>query len=120
MNNKKIKKRRPKGPQGAPLPFKKKVIIVVLTDIMAILLTPGINLIQSFNTNMYLNHFYVKKILKCIFPKVTFLKFKFILLIHYKSQYDEINYVGISKDITIECNRQIFKKQKFKYINFKI
>ena len=58
--------------------------------------------------------FKVKIILKCIFPKVGFFKFKFYLLIHYKSQCDEINCVGISKAFSIGCNSLIFKNESYK------
>ena len=57
MNNKNFRKR---GPQGAPLLFLYEVSRVVLIDFIAILLPPGIFLIQivnTNNTNMYLNTF---------------------------------------------------------------
>ena len=54
---------------------KDEVSIVVLIDFIAILLTPGIVLIQIVNTNMYLIHFHSKNIIKMCFPKVGFLKF---------------------------------------------
>ena len=76
MNNKKIRKR---GLQGALLLFLYEVCIVVLIDFIAILLTPGIFLIQIVNTNnttMYLIHFRSKNIIKMCFPKVGFLKFQ--------------------------------------------
>ena len=57
MNNKKIMER---GPQGAPLPFFKEVSIVVVTVIIAILLTPGIFLIQICINNLFI--FIQKKI----------------------------------------------------------
>ena len=57
MNNKKIMKR---GTQGALLLFLHEVSIVVIIDFIAMLLTPGIFLIQIVNTNMYLIHFYNK------------------------------------------------------------
>ena len=66
MNNKNFTK---KGPQGAPLLFLYEVSIVVLIDFIAILLTPGIFLIQIVNTNMYLNRFHRKNIIKMRFPK---------------------------------------------------
>ena len=53
MNNKFFRK---KGPQGAPFLFLYVVSIVVLIDFIAILLTPGIFLVQivnATNTNMY-------------------------------------------------------------------
>ena len=50
--------------------------IVVLIDFMAILLTPGIFLLQIVNKNMYLIHFHSKNIIKMHFPKVVFLKFQ--------------------------------------------
>ena len=54
-----IKKIRNWGP-GGPLLFLYEVSIVVLIDFIAILLTPGIFLIQIVNANMYLIHFYSK------------------------------------------------------------
>ena len=48
-------------PQGSA-PIFLEVSILVLTDIIAIHLTPGIFLIHTFNTNMYLIHFYGTKI----------------------------------------------------------
>ena len=69
MNNKNFRKR---GPQGGPLLFLYKVSIVVLIDFIAILLTPGIFLIQivnANNTNMYLIHLHSKNIIKLHFPK---------------------------------------------------
>ena len=56
MNNKNIRKR---GPQD-------KVSIVVLIDLIAIRLTPGIFLIQIVNTNMYLIDFHIKNNIKGI------------------------------------------------------
>ena len=58
MNNKYFTKRLP---QGAPLLFLYDVSIVVLIDLIAILLTPGIFLIQivnTNNTNVHLIHFH--------------------------------------------------------------
>ena len=49
MNNKKFKKR---GTQGAPVLFLYDVSIVVLIDFTAMLITPGIFLIQIVNTNV--------------------------------------------------------------------
>ena len=69
MNNKKFTKREP---QGAPLLFIYEVSIVDLIDFMAILLTPGIFLIQivnTNNTNMYLIYFYSKNNIKMHFPQ---------------------------------------------------
>ena len=57
MNNKKITNREP---QGEPVLFLYEVGIVVLIYFIAILITPGIFLIQIVNTNMYLIHFYSK------------------------------------------------------------
>ena len=57
MNNKNFRK---SGHQGDPLLFLYEVSIVVLIDFIAILLTPGIFLIQivnTNNTNVYLIHF---------------------------------------------------------------
>ena len=56
INNKKIYE---KGPKGAPLLFLYELSIVVLIDFIAILLTPGIFLIQIVDRNMYLIHFYI-------------------------------------------------------------
>ena len=59
--------------------FLYKVSIEVLIDFIAILLTPGVFLIQivnTNNTNMYLIHFPRKNIIKMYFPKVEFLKFQ--------------------------------------------
>ena len=61
---------RKRGTQGAPLLFLYKESIVVLIDFIAILLTPGIFLIQivnTNNTNMYLIHFLSE--IKMRFPK---------------------------------------------------
>ena len=72
MNNKKFRKR---GPQGAPLLFLYLVGIVVLIYFIAILLTPGIFLMQivnTNNTNMYLIHFHSKNIIKMNFPQSFF------------------------------------------------
>ena len=66
MNNKKFIKR---GPQRALLLFLYEVSIAVLIDFIAILLTPGIFLIQIVNTNIYLIHFQSKNIIKMSFPK---------------------------------------------------
>ena len=73
MNNKNVTK---KGPQRAPLLFLYEVSIVVLIDFIAILLTPGIFLIQIVNTNIYLIHFHSKNIIKMRFTKVEFLEFQ--------------------------------------------
>ena len=48
--------------------------IVVLIDFKAILLTPGIFLIQIVNTNVYLIHFYSKNNIKMHFPKSWVIK----------------------------------------------
>ena len=69
MNKKKCTRR---GPKGAPLLFLYEVSMVVLIDFIAILLTPGIFLIQivnTNNTNMYLIRFNSKNIIKIHFPK---------------------------------------------------
>ena len=76
VNNKKFTKR---VPQGAMLLFLYKVSIVVLINFIAILLTPGIFLIQIVNTNnanVYLIHFHSKNNIQMHFPKVGFLKFQ--------------------------------------------
>ena len=56
------------GALGAPLLFIYEVSIVVLIDFKAVLLSPGIFLIQIVNTNMYLIHFHSKNIIKMRFP----------------------------------------------------
>ena len=69
MNNKNFTK---KGPKGAPLQFLYKVSIVVLIYFIAILLTPGIFLIQivnTNNTNVHLIHFDSKNHIQMRFPK---------------------------------------------------
>ena len=66
MNNKKFVKR---GPKGAPLRFLYEASMVVLIDFIAILLTPGIFLIQIINinnTNVYVIRIYSKNM---IFPQ---------------------------------------------------
>ena len=73
------------GPQGTLLLFLYEVSIVVLIDFIAILLTPGIFLLQIVNKNMYLIHFHSKNIIKMHFPKVGFLKFQPASDIHYPS-----------------------------------
>ena len=109
------------GPQGAPLLFYYEVSIEVLIGFKAILLTPGIFLIQIVNTNIYLIYFYSKNNIKTHFSKSWvfklqlhtsgFLNFNFILFIHYTSQGDEINFVAISHAFSIECNSPIFKNE---------
>ena len=71
MNNKIFTKG---GHQGARLLFlyEVSIVAVVLIDFIAILLTPGIFLIQivnTNNTNMYLIQFHSKNIIKMLFPK---------------------------------------------------
>ena len=73
MNNKNFTER---WPQRAPLPFLYKVSIVVLIDFIAILLTPGIFLIQIVNTNMYFRHLYSKKYIKMYIPESYVFKFQ--------------------------------------------
>ena len=73
MNNKNFKKRRP---HWALLLFFYEVSIVVLIDFIAILLTPGIILIQIVNTNMYLIHFDSKDNIKIHIYKSGVLKFQ--------------------------------------------
>ena len=58
-----------------PLIIIYEVSIVVLIDFIAILLTPGIFLIQIVNTNMYLIRFYSKNNIKMYFPESLVLKF---------------------------------------------
>ena len=68
MNNKNFTK---KGPKGAPLPFLYEASMAVLIDFIAILLTPGIFLIQISNlnnTNMYVIRIYSKNMMKIHFP----------------------------------------------------
>ena len=75
MNNKNFTKR----PLWAPILFLYEVSIVVLIDFLAIILTPGIILIQITNrnnTNMYLIFFHSENIIKMHFHKVEFLKFQ--------------------------------------------
>ena len=67
------------GAPGALLLFLYGVSIVVLIDFIAILLTPGIFLIQIVNTNTtneYLIHFHSKNNIKLRFPKSWVLKFQ--------------------------------------------
>ena len=64
---------------GAPLLYLFEVSIVVLIDFIAILLTPGIFLIQivnTNNTNIHLIHFYSENNIKMHFPKSWVLKFQ--------------------------------------------
>ena len=66
------KKNYGKGSEGGRAPiFLYELRIVFLIDFIAILLTPGIFLIQIVNRNMYLIHFYIKnnKNIKMHFPK---------------------------------------------------
>ena len=63
MNNKNFMKRLPHSY------FFMKVTIVVLIDFIAILLIPGIFLIQIVNTNMYLIQFHSKNNIQICFPK---------------------------------------------------
>ena len=70
MKNKNFTKR---GPKGAPLPFLYKASMVVLIDYIAILLTPGIFLIQIINinnTNMYVIRIYSENMVKIHFPNI--------------------------------------------------
>ena len=69
MNNKNFTKR---GPWRALLPFLYEVGLVVLIGFTAILLTPGIFLIQIVNINMYLIYFSSKNNIKMHFPKSCF------------------------------------------------
>ena len=69
MNNKKCTKK-------GPLLFLYKLSIVVLIDLIAILLTPGIFLIQIVDINMYLIHFYIKNNIKMHFSRVELIKFQ--------------------------------------------
>ena len=100
-----------RGLQGALFLFLYKVIIVVLIDFIAILLTPGIFLIQIVNTNnknWNLIHFHGKNNVKIHFPKSWVFSFKPTPSIHYPSQHgeincSEINCVDISKDFKTAC-----------------
>ena len=60
------------GISGPPILY--EVSIVVLIDFIAILLTPGIFLIQIIQICIKFI-FIVKILLKCVFQKVCFLKF---------------------------------------------
>ena len=77
MNNKKLRKWA-QGPISISLGslFLYELSIVVLIDFIAILLTPGIFLIQIVDRNMYLIHFYIINNIKMHFSKVEFLKFQ--------------------------------------------
>ena len=66
MNNKNFTNR---VPLRASVLFLYEVSIVVLIDFIAILLTPGIFLIQIINTNMYLIHFRSKNNISMRFLK---------------------------------------------------
>ena len=59
---------------GALLQFLYEVGIVVLIDFIAILLTPGIFLIQIVNTNVYLFHFHRKNNIQMHFNRSWVLK----------------------------------------------
>ena len=110
MNNKKIMKR---WILGAPLIFLYEVSIVVLIDFIAILVTPGIFLIQivnTNNTNMNLIHFHSKNNIRMPFPESWVFSFKPTTGIHYQSQRGEINCVDICKDFTTACRWNIKKK----------
>ena len=67
---------------GAPLLFLYELSIVVLIDFIAILLTPGIFLMQIVNRNMYLINFYIKNNIKMHFPKSWVLKLLETFIIH--------------------------------------
>ena len=65
---------RKDGPRGpAPIFYE---VSIVLIDFIAILLSPGIFLIQIVNTNMYLIYFYSKNNVKICFPKSWVLLFQ--------------------------------------------
>ena len=75
MNNNFFTKSWPRGPTAISLRSEYSVLI----DFIAILLTPGIFLIQivnTNNTNMYLINFHRKNIVKMHFPPSFFLKFQ--------------------------------------------
>ena len=72
MNNKNFRQR---GPERGPPLFFHEVNIVVLIDFIAMLLTPGIFLIQivnTNNTNMYLIHLFKKILLNVFSQKLCF------------------------------------------------
>ena len=97
----------------ALLLFLYEVSIVVLIDFIAILLTPGIFLIQIVNTNnthVYLIHFHSKNNFKCIFPKVRLLKFQTNLnySLFIAKGWNKLR--CISKDFTTMYHHLIFKK----------
>ena len=88
-----------------------EISIVVLINFIAILVTPGIFLIQIINinnTNMYLIHFHSKNNIKMRFPKSWVFSFKPTISIHYPSQRGEINCLDIRKDFTTSCQWNIF------------
>ena len=96
--------------------------IVVLIDFIAILLTPGIFLLQIVNTNMYLIHFHSKNNIKMHFPKSWVFKISnplqtfATLLNKLQLQSGEINCIDISKDFTTMCRILIFKKNNTKIL----
>ena len=89
----------------APLLFLYEVSIVVLIDFIAILITPGIFMIQIVNTNMYLIHFYSENNIKMHIPTSYVLKFQNRIIaasnIHYTSLCGEINCVGRRKAFSV-------------------
>ena len=89
----------------ALLLFLYEVSIVVLIDFIAVLLHPGILLIQIVNTNMYLIHFRSKNNIKIHFLKSWSFKVSDPL------QTCEINCIDISKDFTTTCWMKIFKQK---------
>ena len=112
MNNENFTKREP---QGAPLLFLYEVSVEVLINFIAILQTPGIFLIQIFNTNntnMYLIQFHSKNIIKICFPQSWVLKVSKPLqtfIIHHN--VSEINALTSAKT-TQHRTETRFKKKK--------
>ena len=95
-----------------------EVSIVVLIDFIAILLTPGIFLIQTVNTNMYLIHFYSKNNIKMYIPKSWVLKYQnpirhslYIIMRWNKLHWQE-------KSLLSKVTEPNFQKQTIKYINY--
>ena len=106
INNKKFRKR---GLQGAPLLFLYEVSSnLILIYFTAILLTPGIFLIQivnTNNTNMYLLNLHNKNNLKMHFPKSWVFKGSNPLQTFIIHRNAEINCIDISKvynDVSLE------------------
>ena len=108
INNKTFTKR---GSQGAQLLFLYEVSIVVLIDFIAMLITPGIFLIQIVNTNIYLIHFYCKSNFKMHIPKCWVLKFQNPIKHSLYITIREINCIGRRKAFSVSYKSLIFKNQ---------